>query len=65
MEQEVCPGTRWRHRNGNYYRVRMIVNEHATDSDRYPLLVVYIDEEQRTWCKSVSRFLAGMQLVEG
>jgi hypothetical protein len=43
----------------------MIVNEHATDRDRYPLLVVYIDEKQRTWCKSVSRFLAGMKRVEG
>lgn len=65
METEVRPGTRWQHRNGNYYRVRMVVNEHADDPERYPLMVIYIDEQHRTWCKSVARFLAGMTLVVG
>jgi hypothetical protein len=65
MEHEVLPGTRWQHRNGNYYRVRMIVNEYANDPERYPVMVVYIDEKHRTWCKSVERFLAGMTPVSG
>ena len=65
METEVRPGTRWQHRNGNYYRVRMVVNEHADDPERYPLMVIYIDKQQRTWCKSVTRFLAGMTPVVG
>jgi|TARA_R100001510_G_scaffold55329_1_gene59112 hypothetical protein len=43
----------------------MIVNEHADDHERYPVMVVYIDESHRTWCKSVARFLAGMTLVGG
>ena len=65
MQQEVLPGTRWQHRNGNYYRVRMLVNEHAEDPERYPVMVVYIDDKHRTWCKSVDRSLGGMTLVSG
>ena len=65
MQQEVLPGTRGAQRNGHYYRVRMIVNEHAEDPERYPVMVVYIDDKHRTWCKSVDRFLGGMTLVGG
>jgi hypothetical protein len=43
----------------------MVVNEHADDPERYPLMVIYIDKQQRTWCKSVARFLAGMTPVVG
>ena len=64
-QQDVLPGTRWQHHNGNFYRVHMIVNEHADDPERYPLMVVYIDEVHRIWCKSIERFLAGMTQVNG
>jgi hypothetical protein len=58
----VRPGTRWKHHSGRFYRVMMVVNVHATDRSRYPLLVVYMDEQQRTWCKPMDRFLNSMRL---
>ena len=59
---QVIPGTRWQHHSGRFYRVMMVVNEHATDRTKYPLLVVYMDEQQRTWCKPMDRFLRSMRL---
>lgn len=60
----ILPGTHWQHRNGNHYYVMHVANQHADDRDRYPLLVVYHDEQDRIWSKTVERFLGGMTLVE-
>jgi len=52
----------WQHRNGNNYRVITVTNRHADERDRYPVTIVYVDEDGREWSKPVERFLAGMTL---
>lgn len=61
----IKPNTRWIHRNGNFYRVICVSNQHADDTERYPLMVTYVDVLGRHWSKPADRFLAGMALVEG
>lgn len=40
-------GTRWRHRNGNMYRVLFWTNEETSNQDRYPTTIVYENEDNR------------------
>ena len=56
-------GSVWIHRNSNEYTVLDVANRHADDRKRYPLMVVYVDKENRTWAKPIGRFLAGMTRV--
>jgi len=60
---QVVPGSVWIHRNSNEYTVLDVANQHANDRKRYPLMVVYVDKENRTWAKPIGRFLAGMTRV--
>ena len=60
---QVVVGSVWIHRNSNEYTVLAVANKHASDHKRYPLMVVYVDKENRTWAKPVERFLAGMTRV--
>ena len=54
---QVQPGTRWRHHKGRYYRVLMLTNEHSEDPLRFPLTVIYMDEQQRTWARPMTQFI--------
>ena len=60
---QVVPGSVWLHRNNNEYTVLDVANRHADDRKRYPLMVVYVDRQNRSWAKPIGRFLAGMTRV--
>ncbi len=57
--EKILPGSWWRHKNGNAYKVLYIANEHAdeTNRDEYPMMVVYQGPDMRVWAKSPEGFL--------
>ena len=61
----VQPGTRWRHHSGRCYRVLMLTNQHSQQPEKFPLTVVYMDENQKTWSRSVLVFIHKFRPVEG
>lgn len=63
--EDVQPGTRWRHHSGKYYRVLMLTNEHSQQEDKFPLTAVYMDEQQRTWSRPVSKFVRKFTPISG
>lgn len=44
--KEPIVHSRWRHRNGNIYKVICVTN--LPDEDRYPKTVVYVNETNHT-----------------
>lgn len=65
MPEDVQPGTRWQHHSGKYYRVMMLTNEHSQQREKFPLTVVYMDEQQRTWSRPVMKFIYKFMPVKG
>ena len=61
----VQPGTRWQHHSGKYYRVMMLTNEYSQQQDKFPLTVIYMDEQQRTWSRPVMKFIYKFKPVKG
>jgi hypothetical protein len=47
-------GSRWTHRNGTPYTVVMIANAETEDAGRYPVTVVYRDENGKVWSRAAS-----------
>lgn len=35
----------------------MLTNEHSEDQLRFPLTVIYMDEQQRTWARPMTQFI--------
>jgi len=45
---------KWKHRNGNVYRIIEIANSHSDDLDRYPVMIVYKNVHNNTvWCRKL------------
>jgi hypothetical protein len=41
----------WKHTNGNHYTVICIANESTTDSEKYPVTVVYRGDNEKIWSR--------------
>lgn len=61
----VRPGTRWQHHRGRYYRVVLVANLHSDQPEKFPLMVTYMDEQQRMWSRPLVDFVQKMTLVGG
>jgi hypothetical protein len=61
----VRPGTRWQHHSGRYYRVMLVTNLHSDQPEKFPLMVTYMDEQQRTWSRPLVDFVQKMTPVGG
>ena len=59
-ENEIVPGSRWRHRNGNAYTVLMLANEHTDRPEKYPVTVVYQGDNGRVWSRPLSDWRRSM-----
>lgn len=54
----------WKHKgNGINYEVILIANEYSENED-YPIVVVYIGSNGRTWAKNLDNFLEKMVKFE-
>lgn len=55
-----APQERYRHRSGREYTVIALANEHTTQPDSYPVMVVYQGDNGNIWAKELNVFLAKM-----
>lgn len=60
-DTDPAVGSRWQHRNGNFYTVLRIANE--PDEERYPKTVVYQGDNKRVWARRASDWHRSMTLV--
>lgn len=52
-------GSTWRHKNGNEYEVLMVANM-SSERDEYPITVVYRGQNDKVWCRTLSRWHGSM-----
>lgn len=55
-------GSWWEHRNGNRYMVIAVVNE--SDTERYPLTVVYRGENGKWWARRADDWHRSMTTIQ-
>lgn len=48
---------RWyKHKNGNLYRTLMFANEDSQNLEKYPVMIVYIGANGKTWARRVDKW---------
>lgn len=59
VERLVSHDGKWLHKNGQTHKVLYIANRHIDEDkrDEYPLLVVYIGEDNQVWAETIEMFL--------
>ena len=59
-------GNRYKHKNGNIYKVLMLANEDALAINRkdYPVVVVYQGENGRIWSRTLDNWERSFTEVE-
>jgi hypothetical protein len=60
--EEIVPGSRWKHRNGNLYTVLLIANTASTNPDYEPT-VVYQGENGNVWARLLSDWSRSFEAV--
>jgi|SRR5688500_13143144 len=56
-------GSRWQHKNGNYYTVDKITNRDSTRQEDYPVTVVYHGDNGKEWSRKLSDWHRSMTFV--
>lgn len=57
----IRPDTVWRHRNGTLYTILHVAN--TTNTEKYPLTVVYQGENGRVWARELRDWMRSMSPV--
>jgi hypothetical protein len=50
-------GQKWRHHRGAIYTIECVANKRAVNDERFPVTVVYTDNDGATWARKASDFL--------
>lgn len=57
-------GSRWQHKNGNFYTVIMIFNSSDTSRpDEYPITIGYRGDNGNLWARPLWRWYRSMTLI--
>lgn len=51
MKPEI--NSKWQHSSGKIYTVIDFTNEKSTQLDRYPVTIIYIDEDGNKWSRAL------------
>jgi hypothetical protein len=58
-------GSRWKHKNGNVYKVLLVTSEPDPEkADKFPVTVIYQGPDWRIWPRRLDSWYASMTPVE-